>query len=106
MPQTDWERERARLQAVYAAMSEGELQEVADDADSLTNVARTALRAEMLRRGMEVPTEINTRVEAAGEEPQAREPAIVGRYRDLSIASMAKAFSTQQASSPSWPTTT
>ena len=31
---------------VYAAMSEGELQEVADDADSLTEVARAALLAE------------------------------------------------------------
>ena len=105
MPPIDWDRERERLQTLYAAMSDEELQEVADDADSLTDVARAALRAEMLRRGMESPPETNTRVEAAGndaatedaviargEERQASTPVIVGRYRDLPMASVAKSI--------------
>lgn len=92
MPQIDWERERARLQAVYAAMSDGELREVADDADSLTDVARAVLRAEMLRRGMEAPPEANTGADAVGQERQPSKPVIVGRYRDLSIASVAKSI--------------
>lgn len=90
MPQIDWERERARLQAVYAAMSDGELQEVADDADSLTDVARTALRAEMLRRGMEAPLEVKAEPGETGR-PVPR-PVIVGRYRDLPAASLAKSI--------------
>ena len=104
MPPIDWDRERARLQALYAAMSDEELQEVADDADSLTHVARTTLRAEMLRRGLEAP-ETNPRVEGVGSHPaaqnlvvagggerQASGPVIVGRYRDLAIASVAKSI--------------
>lgn len=105
MAQIDWDRERARLLALYATMSDGELQEVADDADSLTDVARTALRAEMLRRGMQVPPETRARVEAAADDPTANnlvaageedsqlsKPVIVGRYRDLAIASVAKSM--------------
>lgn len=102
MPQIDWDRERARLQALYGAMSDGELQEVADDADSLTDVARRALHAEMLRRGMEAPPETRARVEAAGDDPttnaageedsQLSNPVIVGRYRDLAMASVAKSM--------------
>jgi len=85
----DWEKERARLQGLYAAMSDGELQEVADDADSLTPVARTALGAEMLRRGMEAPPESAMTQEAERRTPK---PVIVGRYRDLSTASIAKSI--------------
>ena len=84
MTRIDWEKERARLQELYAAMSGGELQEVAD---SLTPVARTALRAEMLRRGLEAPPETAM---TQGAERQTPKPVIVGRYRDLSTASIAK----------------
>ena len=83
MPGTDWERERERLRAVYAAMSDGELQEVADDADSLTDVARAVLRAEMLQRGMEAPPETRTPEDVDG--PLAK-PAMIRRYRDLPVA--------------------
>ena len=75
---------------MYAGMSDEELQEVADDADSLTDVARTALRAEMLRRGMEAPPERRPEPSEAGSP--APKPVIVGRYRDLSIASVAKSI--------------
>jgi putative signal transducing protein len=92
MSQINWERERERLEKLYAAMSEGELQEVADDADSLTDVARTALRAEMLRRGMEAPPEMRVNPGAGEVERQPPKPVIVGRYRDLSTASVAKSI--------------
>jgi hypothetical protein len=59
MPQRNWEQERERLQPVYAAMSDAELQEVAIGADFLSEVARATLRAEMLRRRLEAPTETN-----------------------------------------------
>ena len=90
MPRINWDRERARLQAVYAAMSDGELQEVAEDADSLTDVARAGLRAEMLRRGMEAPPE--RRAEPVEAERQAPKPVILGRYRDLPTANLAKSI--------------
>lgn len=56
------EKERDRLRAVYAAMTDAEFEEVANDADSLTEVARATLRAEMLRRGMEAPRDTNSEV--------------------------------------------
>jgi hypothetical protein len=52
-------------------MTDRELQEVADDASSLTEVERATLRAEMLRRGMEAPTE--TRSELGEAEPSSFE---------------------------------
>jgi hypothetical protein len=90
MPPIDWDRERARLQGVYAAMSDEELQEVADNADSLTDVARAALRAEMLRRGMEAPPE--RRAEPVEAKRQAPKPVVLGRYRDLPTANLAKSI--------------
>ena len=83
MPGTDWEGERERLRAVYAAMSDGELKEVADDADSLTDVGRAALRAEMLQRGMKAPAETRTPDYVDAPIP---EPVIIRRYRDLPAA--------------------
>ena len=86
MPQRNGEQERRRLRAVYAAMSDAELQEAANDADSLSEVARAALRAEMLRRGLEAPTE--TSAELGKAKPPAPKPVIVGRYRDLHLATV------------------
>jgi len=54
-------------------MTDRELQEVADDANSLTEVERATLRAEMLRRGMEAPTETNSELGEA--EPRASKPS-------------------------------
>lgn len=71
-------------------MSDGELQGVAEDADSLTEVARAALRDEMLRRGMEAPPAARPTAESSEAERQRPKPVIVGRYRDLSTASVAK----------------
>src|SRR5215467_668775 len=98
MPQIDWEREGTRLQALYAAMSKEELQEVAQDADALTDVARAVLRVEMLRRGMEAPPEreappsADANAVAVAEQRRLPGPVIVGRYRDLAIASVAKSI--------------
>lgn len=92
MTKIDWGRERARLEALYAGMSDGELQEVADDVDSLTEVARAALRAEMLRREMEAPAEAAPVAESGSAESQAPGPVIVGRYRDASTATIAKSL--------------
>jgi hypothetical protein len=57
MSAIDWRIERERLNGLYKGMNDDELQEVANDADSLTDEARKALRTEMLERGMEAPPE-------------------------------------------------
>lgn len=54
-------------------MTDAELQEVADDANSLTEVERATLRAEMPRRGMEEPKETNS--ELGEGEPRAPKPS-------------------------------
>lgn len=61
-------------------MSDTELQEVADDVDSLADVKRAALRAELLQRGVEVPPEMRTLDEVKAPMPK---PVIISRYRDL-----------------------
>ena len=46
-------QEQARLAQLYAGMTPEELQKIADDAGSLTNMARQALVEEIDRRGLE-----------------------------------------------------
>jgi hypothetical protein len=48
-------RERQRLAEVYAAKADEELRSLAEEGGSLTDVARTALRHELNRRGIPVP---------------------------------------------------
>jgi hypothetical protein len=48
----DADRERQRLNKLYAAMSDGELEMLGTDPAALTEWARQALRAEMVRRGL------------------------------------------------------
>ncbi|HUE55478.1 MAG TPA: hypothetical protein VMO76_06575 [Candidatus Udaeobacter sp.] len=89
MSKIDWRIERERLNALYKGMNDDQLQEVANDADSLTDEARKALRTEMLARGMEAPPE--TKAVAANQpKNDSPPPVIVGRYRDLPTAAVAK----------------
>jgi hypothetical protein len=48
----DPEQERKRLTEVYSGMADGELEELAEDFASLTDVARRTLKEEMVRRGL------------------------------------------------------
>lgn len=92
MARTDWGKERERLAGIYAGMSDGELEKVAGEADSLTDVARGALRSEMLGRGMSAPPEAKTAGGASESEPAHPNLVMVGRYRDLPNASIAKSI--------------
>lgn len=49
------EKERRRLAQVYAEMTDGELEKLAADAGSLSDVARQALRTELSRRRLSAP---------------------------------------------------
>jgi hypothetical protein len=79
--------ERRRLAANYAAMTDGELQRLARNAESLTEVACDALEDEMDRRHLEIAVE-------APPEPrqqlEMQELVTVRQFRDLPEALLAK----------------
>jgi hypothetical protein len=51
----DTEGERQRLAEVYAGETDEELTSLAQEGGSLTDIARTALRHELNRRGIRLP---------------------------------------------------
>jgi hypothetical protein len=51
MSDIDTEQERRRLTALYSQMAEGELQEIAAEASTLTGIAQKVLSDEFQRRG-------------------------------------------------------
>jgi len=90
MTQMDWEKECHRLEARYAAMQDSELEKVAVDFSSLTEIARTVLHSEMSKRGLTPPAEIAANHLREIAESEARKPVIIRRYRGLPEASVAK----------------
>ena len=64
-------------------MEDAELDKIGANPDSLTDVARQVLGAEMSRRGMHLPEKAPARVEPPS-------PVMIRRYRDLPEASIAK----------------
>ena len=79
-------QERARLAQLYAGMTPEELQKIADDAGSLTNMARQALVEEIDRRGLGIPL-----TEASGEDViEKRNLVPIRHFRDLPEALLAK----------------
>jgi hypothetical protein len=83
----DQQRERRRLAANYAAMTDGELQRLARTAESLTELAWDALEDEMDRRHLECSEEPATEPR---QELQVRELVTVRQFRDLPEALLAK----------------
>lgn len=95
------ETERARLASVYSKMSDDELARILADEKSLTDVAKTALAAELASRG----TEYNESAASTAEPPPQEQPAekvdapqysgplaMVKRFRDLPQAVVAKSI--------------
>jgi hypothetical protein len=82
------QREKRRLAANYAAMTDGELQLLARNAESLTEVAWDALEDELDRRHLE-PTEDEP---APGPRPtlEMQELVTIRQFRDLPEALLAK----------------
>ncbi len=83
----DEQREKRRLAANYATMTDGELQRLARSAESLTELAWDALEDELDRRHLDLPHE-------AAPEPrqqmEMRELVTVRQFRDLPEALLAK----------------
>jgi hypothetical protein len=75
------------LATLYRSMDEAQLIELAQEYDRLTEVAQSTLRAEFAARKLEPP-------ELRGPRPylESQQLAVVGRYRDLPQAQMAKSL--------------
>jgi hypothetical protein len=86
MGMEDPQRERQRLAQVYAAMSDAELLQVADDPDSLTDAALDAIEDEAERRGLQID------LETPGDtvEPAFSRLIVIRKFRDLPEAWLAK----------------
>lgn len=90
MAKIDWSKESQRVRKQYSEMADGELEKLALDPSALTEVARIALRAEMLLRGIEPESGISAVVASEPLEEPGRQPIILRRYRDLPEATIAK----------------
>jgi len=85
----DQQRERRRLAANYAAMTDGELQRLARHADSLTELACDALEDEFDRRHLDFSDDDSHRP-VQRHEMQVQELVTVRQFRDLPEALLAK----------------
>ena len=81
------QRERQRLAANYASMTDGELQRLAGNAESLTEVAWDALEDEMDRRNLEPCDDSGSQPR---QEMEVRELVTIRQFRDLPEALLAK----------------
>jgi hypothetical protein len=89
MADSDYQRERRRLAALYAGMADGELDKLAKEAVSLSEAARDALQLEISRR--------QTGISPLDLAPPAEKvwppgPITLRRYRDLPEALLAKSI--------------
>jgi hypothetical protein len=87
--------ERNRLAQFYAALTDGELQQLAGEAGSLTDEAKAALEAEMSRRKLRAnaagePAAEGKDSAAANERAEMRDLLTIRQFRDLPEALLAK----------------
>jgi hypothetical protein len=83
------QRERRRLAANYAAMTDGELQKLARSAESLTEVAYDVLEDELDRRQLEFPDD-EYGEPSERHQLELRELVTIRQFRDLPEALLAK----------------
>jgi hypothetical protein len=86
MPDSDQYEGRRRFAQTYAAMTDGELQQLALDAASLTESAWEALEDELDRRNLELPAE----PAPPQQEIDLRKLVTIRQFRDLPEALLAK----------------
>jgi hypothetical protein len=88
----DEQPERRRLAANYATMTDGELQKLAQSAESLTELAWDTLEDEMDRRHLELPDDgfADDPAQQPREQMEMRELVTIQQFRDLPEALLAK----------------
>ena len=85
----DTEKERWRLSRVYGSMSEGEVEELAADAGSLSDAAKWALKLDLSRRGLKIE------LRESGSAPEAGKYSrlvTIRTFRDVPEAYLAKSI--------------
>jgi hypothetical protein len=87
MESTDQEKELQRMTELYSSMPDAKLQELAKDSAELTDLAHTALKAEINRRGLKTVSEGLPMQTDPVEEPEL---TTIRRFRDLPEAILAK----------------
>jgi hypothetical protein len=90
VPYLDESDEQRRLASNYAGMTDGELQKLAQSAESLTELAWDALDDEMDRRHLELPDDGFSDDAAPGQQMEMRELVTIQQFRDLPEALLAK----------------
>ena len=79
--------QRRQITELYAAMSEGELRKLAEEAWTLTEMARSALKAELARRGLAIPL---SESDPAAGDLEMSDLVILRRFRDVQEANLAR----------------
>ena len=87
MKTEDPDKERQRLMELYSCMADGELEGLAEDPTSLTEVARQTLGAELDRRGLSA---VSKDIPPATDAIELRELVTIRKFRDLHEALLAK----------------
>lgn len=85
-----WGGERNRLAQLYAAMPDGELQQLARETESLTEEARAALALEMSRRKLGSEAAEAEEANAPSSRAELRDLLTIRQFRDLPEALLAK----------------
>ena len=81
------ERERQRLAELYESMSDAELQNLAQDVGSLTEVALYALSQEAHRRGLDIPLAESA---VSHDVVEQKKLVVIRQFRDMPEALLAK----------------
>ena len=90
MARQDPEEERQRLSKLYAGMSDGELEAVAEDSAELTDIARQALTDELARRHPEEGALADTGADPGRDLLELADVVSIRQFRDLPEALLAK----------------
>ena len=90
MADHDPEEERQRLSKLYAGMSDGELEAVAEDSAELTDIARQALTDELARRHPEEGALADTGADPGRDLLELADVVSIRQFRDLHEALLAK----------------
>lgn len=92
MGQINRQEEAARLDRLYREKSNEELEKIASDPASLTDIARSVLEEELLSRTLPSLSAFAQRRKEQELEQKALKPTLIRRYRDLPEANIAKSI--------------
>jgi hypothetical protein len=85
MADSESDKKREHVAQVYAGMADGELQKLAEEAWTLTDIGKEALKIELARRGLEIEL-----AKSASAEVETNKLITLRQFRDLPEALLAK----------------